>query len=157
MPKKKMVDVEDEDSDFEDSINNNKLRTAPSPVKKRKSKPKPSQKPQVKKAKRQGGIKGQDQEETEMVWTCPPVIKSRVKRFNMKNSLVTLLSGYNSGLVKRSQYALAAVRPVIENISTMRVAQLVSPFDRRVTAIAWHPSRPYLAAAGSKVTNRIDL
>lgn len=31
-----------------------------------------------------------------------------------------------------------------------RVSQLVTPFSRRVTALAWHPRHPHLAAAGSK-------
>ena len=76
---------------------------------------------------------------------------------NDKKSLVSLVHGVRSGLVKRSEYSAAAVRPVIENVARLKVSQLVSPFDRRVTAIAWHPSRPHLAAAGSKVTTNSVL
>ena len=56
---------------------------------------------------------------------------------NDKKSLVSLVHGVRSGLVKRSEYSAAAVRPIIENVARLRVSQLVSPFDRRVTAIAW--------------------
>ena len=46
---------------------------------------------------------------------------------------------------------------MIENVTRLGVAQLVSPFDRRVTAIAWHPTNPHLAAAGSKVSRTVVL
>ena len=75
----------------------------------------------------------------------------------MNNNLVTMLGGYSSGLVSKSLLTAAAVRPVIENVARLGVAQLVSPFDRRVTAIAWHPTNPHLAVAGSKVTRIVLL
>merc|ERR550519_393687 len=75
---------------------------------------------------------------------------ARGKKRNLNNSLVSLLGGYSSGLVSRGLLTAAAVRPVIENVARLGVAQLVTPFDRRVTAIAWHPTNPHLAAAGSK-------
>ena len=46
---------------------------------------------------------------------------------------------------------------MIENVRRLGVSQLVSPFDRRVTAIAWHPTNPHLAAAGSKVSRTVVL
>ena len=68
---------------------------------------------------------------------------------NDKKSLVSLVHGVRSGLVKRSEYSAAAVRPIIENVARLRVSQQVYRFTGEVTAIAWHPSRPHLAAAGS--------
>jgi len=35
-------------------------------------------------------------------------------------------------------------------ISQFRVFKSVTPFDRRVTALAWHPKEPTLCAVGSK-------
>ena len=35
-------------------------------------------------------------------------------------------------------------------VSQFRVFKSVTPFDRRVTALAWHPSEPTLCAVGSK-------
>lgn len=39
---------------------------------------------------------------------------------------------------------------VVEQISQFRVFKSVTPFDRRVTALAWHPKEPTLCAVGSK-------
>lgn len=50
----------------------------------------------------------------------------------------------------QSRLQRAAVQPVIENVSQFCVSRLTNPFDRRVTALAWSPKQPYLAAAGSK-------
>ena len=144
------------DSDFEEkSLNNNRLRTAPTPVKRKRTKSKTN----LKTTARRVSAKEKEEErkeETEeqgggMVWTCPTSTVQRIKRINIKKNVVTLISGYRRGIVKRSDYTAGAVRPVIENVSSMKVSQLVSPFDRRVTALAWHPTKPHLAAAGSKV------
>ena len=66
------------------------------------------------------------------------------------NSFFSIFSGLQSGLVDRDKYYQSAVRPIIDNVTSFRVSQLVTPFDRRVTALAWHPQYPHLAAAGSK-------
>ena len=137
-----------DDSDFEDD--RTRYRKAPSPVKNPKTKTKA-------KTGKMKGKKGKESQESQQVWTCPPVSRVRVKRPNMNNNLVTMLGGYSSGLVSRSLLTAAAVRPVIENVARLGVAQLVSPFDRRVTAIAWHPTNPHLAVAGSKVTRIVDV
>ena len=76
----------------------------------------------------------------------PPNLFSR----GINNNFLSIMSGLHSGLVDRGKYYQSAVRPIIENVSQFRVSQLVTPFDRRVTALAWHPSYPHLAAAGSK-------
>ena len=140
-----------DDSDFEEkSLNNNRLRTAPTPVKRKRTKSKTN----LKTTARRVSAKEKEEETEEqggMVWTCPTSTVQRIKRINIKKNVVTLISGYRRGIVKRSDYTAGAVRPVIENVSSMKVSQLVSPFDRRVTALAWHPTKPHLAAAGSKV------
>ena len=76
----------------------------------------------------------------------PPNLFSR----GINNNFLSIMSGFHSGLVDRGKYYQSAVRPIMENVSQFRVSQLVTPFDRRVTALAWHPSFPHLAAAGSK-------
>ena len=144
-----------DDSDFEEkSLNNNRLRTAPSPVKRKRTKSKTNLKTTARRVsakEKEEERKEETEEQGGMVWTCPTSTVQRIKRINMKKNVVTLISGYRRGIVKRSDYTAGAVRPVIENVSSMKVSQLVSPFDRRVTALAWHPTKPHLAAAGSKV------
>ena len=56
---------------------------------------------------------------------------------NNKKSLVSLVHGVRSGLVKRSEYSAAAVRPIIENVARLRVSQQVDPIDEWTMAIAW--------------------
>ena len=68
----------------------------------------------------------------------------------INNNFLSIMSGHHSGLVDRDKYYKSAVRPIMENVTKFRVSQLVTPFDRRVTALAWHPRYPHLAAAGSK-------
>ncbi|XP_069125992.1 LOW QUALITY PROTEIN: DNA damage-binding protein 2-like [Argopecten irradians] len=41
-------------------------------------------------------------------------------------------------------------RPVVSQISDMQLCRTASPFDRRVTAIVWHPVNPHVVAIGSK-------
>jgi len=76
----------------------------------------------------------------------PPNLCSR----SINNNFLSIMSGHHSGLVDRDKYYKSAVRPIMENVTKFRVSQLVTPFDRRVTALAWHPRFPHLAAAGSK-------
>ena len=76
----------------------------------------------------------------------PPNLFTR----GINNNFLSIMSGFHSGLVDRGKYYQSAVRPIMENVSQFRVSQLVTPFDRRVTALAWHPRYPHLAAAGSK-------
>ena len=39
---------------------------------------------------------------------------------------------------------------VIENVTKLAAAQVASPFDRRITALTWHPKLPHTLAVGSK-------
>jgi len=94
-----------------------------------------------------------ESEKDELIWKCP-VSKERStntrKRLPLTNNILNVLNGFSSGIIQRGVYHRAAVNPVIENVSKFAVSKLVTPFDRRVTALAWHPSRHSLAAAGSK-------
>ncbi|XP_067658160.1 DNA damage-binding protein 2-like [Haliotis asinina] len=50
----------------------------------------------------------------------------------------------------RLQHAQGVAGPVVSMVSNMQLLRTGSPFDRRVTAMAWHPSNPNVLAAGSK-------
>ena len=43
-----------------------------------------------------------------------------------------------------------ANQPLIDMIHNLGLYRVASPFDRRVTALAWHPTNPNLLAAASK-------
>ena len=145
-PVLKEQNVPSDDSDFEDD--KTRYRKAPSPVKIPKTKAKTN----TAKMKSKKGKEKESQKEIEREKEAQQMT-ARVRKRNVNNNLVTLLGGFSSGLVSRSLLTAAAVRPVIGNVARLGVAQLVTPFDRRVTAIAWHPTNPHLAAAGSKVTS----
>ena len=40
--------------------------------------------------------------------------------------------------------------PVVDVIKDFELYRTASPFDRRVTAMEWHPTRPNILAVGSK-------
>ena len=41
-------------------------------------------------------------------------------------------------------------KPVVDLISNLSLHRVGSPFDRRVTALEWHPTRPNILGVGSK-------
>ncbi len=49
-----------------------------------------------------------------------------------------------------SELEQCARASVVSKIKEFVVYKSVTPFDRRTTALAWHPKRPHLAAVGSK-------
>ena len=65
-------------------------------------------------------------------------------------NIVNLFSGRMYGKVKPVEFADRTKKNVIENISTFKVWRQKTPFDRRITAMTWHPSKPGLACVGSK-------
>ena len=150
-PVLKEQNLPSDDSDFEDE--KVRYRKAPSPAKSSKTQAKT--KTAKMKVKSKKGKETQQREEEKESDKEALQVTARVKKRNLNNNLVTLLGGYSSGLVSRSLLTAAAVRPVMENVARLGVAQLVTPFDRRVTAIAWHPTNPHLAVAGSKVTRTV--
>ena len=44
----------------------------------------------------------------------------------------------------------ATIQPFVQQLSEFRVSHGASPFDRRVTAMEWHPTHPTMLAVGSK-------
>ncbi|XP_060068575.1 DNA damage-binding protein 2-like [Ylistrum balloti] len=65
-------------------------------------------------------------------------------------NIVHCLQQYTWGNRCNSALAHSLSRPVVSQISDMQLCRTASPFDRRVTAIDWHPSKPHVAAVGSK-------
>lgn len=70
-------------------------------------------------------------------------------RLARSHSLPQLLHHLASGSLHRSTFSRAAVNPVMENVASLGVSKMATPFDRRTTALAWHPTHPFLAAAGT--------
>lgn len=64
--------------------------------------------------------------------------------------LVGVLQGHNHGLMPNFNLERLSRVPIIEEISHFGVFKSVTPFDTRVTSLAWHPSSPTLCAVGSK-------
>jgi len=69
-----------------------------------------------------------------------------------RNILMALNSFQNGVKCRSTSYGLEhCARSVIVNqLQNFEVFKSVTPFDRRVTAIAWHPKRPNYCAVGSK-------
>lgn len=44
----------------------------------------------------------------------------------------------------------ATIQPFVQQLSEFRVSHGASPFERRVTALEWHPKHPTMLAVGSK-------
>lgn len=132
------------DSDFESD--NSHIKFVP-----KKAEPKPKLK-KTKKPKASIATSNPVQEREDvlqLVWTCKTSNGNQI-RLSKPNNFLNILHGYSSGIIKKGNFSKAATNPVIENVSKFGVSRLVTPFDRRVTALAWHPHHPSLAAAGSK-------
>ncbi|XP_070561907.1 DNA damage-binding protein 2-like isoform X1 [Ptychodera flava] len=69
-----------------------------------------------------------------------------------KNSNNLMHHMYNTVLGRSTQSNLrkCLAQPFIRMLSNSRLFRTASPFDRRVTALEWHPTEPYTLAAGSK-------
>ena len=68
-----------------------------------------------------------------------------------KNIILALNSLRNGGKCRTSFGLEHCARSVIVNqLKDFQVYKSVTPFDRRVTALTWHPKRPNFCAVGSK-------
>ena len=70
-----------------------------------------------------------------------------------KNILLALNSFQNGSTKCRNvSYDLehCARSVIVKQLQNFQVYKSVTPFDRRVTAITWHPKRPNYCAVGSK-------
>ena len=84
-----------------------------------------------------------------LVWKCDEMNR-KPRQVLSKPNLPTILHGQRLGLTKSSQYHQSVVPPIMTYTSQFRVAKLATPFDRRVTALAWHPRYTRVCTAGSK-------
>jgi len=86
-----------------------------------------------------------------LVWKCDKISSQHYRVITKPSrSITTILHRQRAGLAKTSEYHQSTVSPIMSHTSQMRVFKLATPFDRRVTAIAWHPRHTRLCAAGSK-------
>ena len=85
-----------------------------------------------------------------LVWKCDDIKSIRTKRVVLRPKLSSVLNNQRLGLAKSSHFHQATVSPIMTYTSQFRVMKQASLFDRRVTAIAWHPRYSGLCAAGSK-------
>ena len=81
--------------------------------------------------------------------------KSEVNRmaanFVPQNIFSVLQNLQHGGRARQSQGLEHCARSLMKNrLQEFQVYKSVTPFNRRVTAIAWHPKRPNLCAVGSK-------
>jgi len=82
-----------------------------------------------------------------------PQIEISPKESNIsskKRHLLDVLSGVQSGRVSRDRVSSSALPPILEQVSKFQVYKCVTPFDRRVTALDWHPTHPNVLTVGSK-------
>ena len=79
-----------------------------------------------------------------------------LKLFQLENyepqNIVSVLKNLQNGGRSRQSVGLehCARSLMINRIKNFNVFKSVTPFNRRVTAIAWHPKKPNLCAVGSK-------
>lgn len=80
----------------------------------------------------------------------PPVFSSHILT-SLRNSLNFVHYLYGTSLGKPSfQNKKSVLSPVARELDDMSLFRTANPFDRRTTALEWHPTRPHLLAAGSK-------
>lgn len=60
-----------------------------------------------------------------------------------------VLRGYGQGRHPQVEASVGR-RSVVNQVKQMRVWKSVAPFNRRMTAVAWHPHEPNVCAVGSK-------
>ncbi|XP_033730251.1 DNA damage-binding protein 2-like [Pecten maximus] len=69
--------------------------------------------------------------------------------YRSKN-IVHCLQQYTWGTRCTQTLTQSLTSPVVSQISDMQLCRTASPFDRRVTAMEWHPTKPHVVAIGSK-------
>lgn len=69
--------------------------------------------------------------------------------YTKSHNLTLQLHGYTMGIPRKSLYE-SATKCVIDMLSDMQISTMTSPFDRRVTAVEWHPTDPDVVVVGSK-------
>ena len=76
---------------------------------------------------------------------------SQMANFAPQNIFSVLQNFQHGGRARHSQGLEHCARSLMKNrLQEFQVYKSVTPFNRRVTAMAWHPKRPNLCAVGSK-------
>lgn len=69
--------------------------------------------------------------------------------YTISSNLTLQLHGYTMGIPRKNLYK-SATKCVIDMLSDMQISTMTSPFNRRVTAMDWHPTNPDVVVVGSK-------
>ncbi|KAL3861308.1 hypothetical protein ACJMK2_007344 [Sinanodonta woodiana] len=80
----------------------------------------------------------------------PPQIKTFRPRAERSFNLLHFFQQNYFGLKSRMELHKSVQCPVVSSLSEMTLYKTLSPFDRRVTALEWHPVNPNILAVGSK-------
>ncbi|XP_071944179.1 DNA damage-binding protein 2-like [Antedon mediterranea] len=75
--------------------------------------------------------------------------KKPIIRWQNKNILHTLYQ-YRAGCCTTNNIRQAIIKPFQEKLTKYRILRTSSPFDRRVTSMAWHPTKPTTMCVASK-------
>ncbi len=70
----------------------------------------------------------------------------------VSKNILCALNNLQNGTRCRTSFSIesCARNSIVAQLKDFQVYKSVTPFDRRVTAMAWHPKRPNLCAVGSK-------
>ncbi|XP_021366556.1 DNA damage-binding protein 2-like isoform X1 [Mizuhopecten yessoensis] len=79
-----------------------------------------------------------------------PQIRTFTPMASRSQNIVHCLQQYTWGNKCNPTLAQSLSQPVVSQISDMQLCRTASPFDRRVTAMEWHPTKPHVVAVGSK-------
>ncbi|XP_054768797.2 DNA damage-binding protein 2-like isoform X2 [Lytechinus pictus] len=78
------------------------------------------------------------------------LIPARTPRDLCSANIVHQIYRHTTGQRFRQSLKQATIQPFVQQLSEFRVSHGASPFDRRVTALEWHPTHPTMLAVGSK-------
>lgn len=76
--------------------------------------------------------------------------KSSVGKRSGPGSILHYIYQSTLGQSLHSQMRQCLQKPFVRTLSSYTLHRTASPFDRRVTCLAWHPSHPTTLAVGSK-------
>ena len=140
--------LEEEDSSGDDF--------EPSPPKSVKKSPKKPSKKDMKKSPSKPSKKDPKKSQKKEKKVLAPIMDTNANfedtTITKDKNIILALNSFQSGGKCRTSFGLEhCARSVIVNqLNDFQVFKSVTPFDRRVTAICWHPKRPNFCAVGSK-------
>jgi len=135
-------------------------RTTPPQKKQKKKTPEPKKlkTPESKKAKKTPETRKKSAEETRMknkekylsnLAAEGPTINNNLDPNHPKN-LIDTMNKIKCGSINSVVFTENSISPVINNLSLFKVWLSQTPFQRRITSLAWHPTKPGLACVGNK-------